>query len=172
MTKLSDIQTILLNGAISRDTGSLLPAAASIAEAGDRLDKALATLLKRSLAEERPATDLPGTWRSDGDDRFGLFITASGRAAIGDAPTEADEITPPNEAAPPEAPKPKRQTKSAAVITLLQRDQGATLAEMIEATGWLPHTTRAALTGLKKNGHVIDKSKRGEETCYRIATKA
>lgn len=172
MTKLSDIQSILLNGATARDTGSLLPAAESIAEAGDRLQKALADLLKRGLAEERPAVDLPGTWRTDGDDRFGLFITASGRAAIGDAPAEADKTASPKHPAPPKAIKLPRQTKSAAVIALLQREQGSTLAEMIEATGWLSHTTRAALTGLRKKGHVIEKSKRGEETCYRIVTGA
>ena len=60
-------------------------------------------------------------------------------------------------------------TKSAAVIALLSREDGATLDEMIAATGWLPHTTRAALTGLKKKGHVIVRGKRGEVTCYRIA---
>ena len=60
-------------------------------------------------------------------------------------------------------------TKSAAVIALLSRPNGATLDEMIAATGWLPHTTRAALTGLKKKGHVIVRGKRGDVTCYRIA---
>ena len=60
-------------------------------------------------------------------------------------------------------------TKSAAVIALLSREDGATLDEMIAATGWLPHTTRAALTGLKKKGHAIVRGKRGEVTCYRIA---
>ena len=59
-------------------------------------------------------------------------------------------------------------TKSAAVIALLSREDGATLDEMIAATGWLPHTTRAALTGLKKKGHVIVRGKRGEVTCNRI----
>jgi hypothetical protein len=33
---------------------------------------------------------------------------------------------------------------------------------MVAATGWLPHTTRAALTGLKKKDHVLERSKRGE----------
>ena len=55
------------------------------------------------------------------------------------------------------------------VIALLRHEHGATLAELIDATGWLPHTTRAALTGLRKKGHVLEKSKRGEATCYRIA---
>ena len=65
-----------------------------------------------------------------------------------------------------------RVTKSAAVIALLQRPQGATLAELITATGWLPHTTRAALTGIRNKGQVIEKVKRGETTCYRIAAVA
>ncbi len=39
-------------------------------------------------------------------------------------------------------------TKQARVIALLERDSGATLDELVAATGWLPHTTRAALTGL------------------------
>lgn len=60
-------------------------------------------------------------------------------------------------------------TKIASVIALLQSEQGATLAEMVKATGWLPHTTRAALTGLKKKGHTLSKNKRDDMTCYRIA---
>ena len=32
---------------------------------------------------------------------------------------------------------------------------GATLAELVAATGWLPHTTRAALTGLRKRGYAV-----------------
>ena len=70
------------------------------------------------------------------------------------------------------APKPAAGAKTTAVIALLERDQGATLAELIAVTDWLPHTTRAALTGLRKKGHVIERSKRGEETCYRIALRA
>ena len=65
--------------------------------------------------------------------------------------------------------KAPRVTKSAAVIVLLQRTQGATLAELIAATDWLPHTSRAALTGIRKKGQAIEKVKRGEITCYRIA---
>ena len=68
--------------------------------------------------------------------------------------------------------KTPRVTKSGAVIALLQRPQGATLAELIAVTGWLPHTTRAALTGIRKQGQVIEKVKCGETTCYRIAAVA
>ena len=57
------------------------------------------------------------------------------------------------------APKAKRRgTKQARVITLLRRDTGASLRELIAATGWLPHTTRAALTGLRHKGFVLDRA--------------
>ena len=68
--------------------------------------------------------------------------------------------------------KTPRATKSAAVTMLLQRPQGATPPELISATGWLPHTIRAALTTIRNKGQVIEKTKRGETTCYRIVAIA
>ncbi len=58
---------------------------------------------------------------------------------------------------PPAAPAPDRarETKQALVVVLLQRKQGASLAELVAATSWLPHTTRAALTRLRQGGHEI-----------------
>lgn len=70
------------------------------------------------------------------------------------------------------AAAPKRETKIDKVIALLKSKQGATLDEMVKATGWLPHTTRAAMTGLKKKGHTIERNKRGEVSCYRITKSA
>ncbi|MFA7602794.1 MAG: DUF3489 domain-containing protein [Novosphingobium sp.] len=72
------------------------------------------------------------------------------------------------EPASPVPPKEPRPSKIGAVIALLSREGGATLAELIEATGWLPHTARATLTGLRKKGHTLEKTKRGDVTCYRI----
>jgi hypothetical protein len=69
----------------------------------------------------------------------------------------------------PSSPAPARESKISKVLDLLRREQGATLAELVAATGWLPHTTRAALTGLRKKDHTIEKSKRDDATCYRIA---
>ena len=68
------------------------------------------------------------------------------------------------------APHP-RVTKSAIVLNLLQREDGATLAELIEATGWLPHTIRAALTGLRKKGHTIERGSRDGVTFYRVTAQ-
>ena len=65
----------------------------------------------------------------------------------------------------------KRSSKTSLVLELLARTEGATLDQMATATGWLPHTTRAALTGLKKKGHVIGSEKvEGTGRIYRIAT--
>lgn len=54
------------------------------------------------------------------------------------------------------------------VTAMLERKQGATLAEMTDVTGWQPHSARAVLTGLRRKGHTIVKSKRDDVTCYRI----
>ena len=43
---------------------------------------------------------------------------------------------------------------------------------MMDATGWLPHTTRAVLTGLRKKGHLIERGKRVDITTWRIAGEA
>ena len=70
--------------------------------------------------------------------------------------------------AAPLAPTEPRVNKSDLVIGLLQRTGGATLDEMVTATGWLPHTTRAALTGLKKKGHQLTSEKTDGVRRYRI----
>lgn len=60
-----------------------------------------------------------------------------------------------------------RQTKQHQLAALLLRDEGVTLKQMIAATGWLPHTTRAALTGLRKKGYAIDSDKVDGVRTYR-----
>ena len=57
-------------------------------------------------------------------------------------------------------------------IALLGRKQGAGIEELISTTGWLPHTTRAALTGLRKRGYGIDRSRTEQGAVYRIVTSA
>ena len=61
----------------------------------------------------------------------------------------------------------KPASKQQQLAALVVRDEGATLDQMIAATGWLPHTTRAALTGLKKKGFVISSDKVDGVRTYR-----
>jgi len=174
MPKLTDTQSILLSYAAQRRDVSLYPLPDSHVRSGARITKAIAQLLNAAYIEERETSAAEQVSRTDGDLRFGMFVTAAGLAAIGIEPDSGLEIPPSGEqlvaaTAPSDQPRP---TKSAMVIALLQQEQGATLAELIAATGWLPHTTRAALTGLRKKGHAIGKSSRDGVTCYRIGTGA
>ncbi len=65
---------------------------------------------------------------------------------------------------------PRAGTKIAEIIGLLTRGGGATIDELVSAMGWLPHTIRAALTGLRKRGYVLflDRSDRTRGSTYRI----
>jgi hypothetical protein len=68
-------------------------------------------------------------------------------------------------------PNADRTNKKVEVIAMMQRAKGATLDEIIEATGWQRHTVRGFVSILgSKGGHKIDSSKNaaGERT-YRIA---
>ena len=165
MTKLTDTQSILLSTASQREGGSLYPLPTTLTAPKPAIAKSVVALITRGLAEEREAADPALVARTDGDLRYGMFITPAGLSAIG-----TGEGAP--EVLPVVAPAPSPTTKSATVIALLQRTDGATMPELIAATGWLPHTTRAALTGLRKKGHAIDKSKRDGATCYSIASMA
>jgi DNA-binding IclR family transcriptional regulator len=68
---------------------------------------------------------------------------------------------------------PRAGSKLARVIDLLERSEGATITHLIEATGWLPHTTRAALTGLRKRGYGVARERiDGRDSIYRIGGRA
>lgn len=86
------------------------------------------------------------------------------------------KIAPASNAKTEAQPEPTKLTpatsKISQVIAHLERPGGATLAELVEATGWLPHTARAALTGLRKKRHVITKGDRDGVTAYQITKTA
>jgi hypothetical protein len=51
--------------------------------------------------------------------------------------------------------RPRLTSKAGIVLALLETPEGATLAKLMEVTGWQAHTTRAALTGLRKRGFPV-----------------
>lgn len=67
---------------------------------------------------------------------------------------------------------PSARSKNAIVLAMLGTQDGATLADLIAATGWLPHTTRAVLSGLKKRGHQISREKADGVSRYRVVQAA
>lgn len=68
---------------------------------------------------------------------------------------------------------PKTQTKQSMLIGLLKRKRGATINELSEATGWLPHSVRGAISGTlkKKLGlDIISEDGGARGRFYRIAS--
>ena len=64
-------------------------------------------------------------------------------------------------------------TKQARLIAMLKRPEGATIAQVVEATGWQPHTVRGAFAGaLKKRlGLTVTSEKvEGGDRVYRLGS--
>ena len=169
MTKLSDLHYVLLAIAAKRANGSILPPSTSIGVTRAGLTRAINTLVKRAWRKEADTADENSIWRADGKRKIAAVITDAGRASVAEAdgkkPKEAPLAAPQEDSATVGA---KPQTKQALLLAMLKRQEGATLAQLVEATSWLPHTTRAALTGLRKKGHVITASKVDGISVYRI----
>ena len=189
MIKLTNTQVAILTSACQREDGlatrptSLRPGAAA---------KVAAKLIELGLVREvRAKSDAPA-WREDEHGRaYGLKILKAGRAAMpanasaasslaqadANASTPQDDGSEANGSSADDAEQlaaaepAKVGSKRAVVIGLLQRGEGATIDDLIAATDWLPHTTRAALSGLRKGGFAIERSKaqRGTASVYRIA---
>jgi hypothetical protein len=92
------------------------------------------------------------------------------------ATAQPKKTTPAKKAAKaPKAPKPKAEgaregSKTAQVVMMLQRKNGATLSEIMVTMGWQKHTVRGFMAGaMKKAGYTVEsfKSDKGERT-YRI----
>lgn len=162
MTKLSDMQLIRLSTACQREDGSLPPPPDTLGGQTLRIRKAVTALIKAGLAIEVEVIEEVRSWRRADDILFGVVISDVGRERVAPAAgkAEVEETVP---------PLSQPTSKIAGVIALMQRAEGASLAEMVEQTGWLPHTTRAALTGLRKKGHAIVRGDRDDVTVYRLA---
>ncbi len=164
--KLTDMQLVLLATASQRADGNFFPTAESLKNGESRIPKAIESLVKRGFAAEMGVGAKVPSWREDGDRRIGVAITAEGRAAIGDGDAEEGRGGPePSTTASPPSP-PARKTgeirpgsKQALLVEMLERKDGASIQEIVDVTGWLAHSSRAALTGLKKRGFEITSKK-------------
>ena len=169
MPRLSDTQTIILSAAVSHATRRLLPIPTSVKARGAALNRALAALLKRGFASEATATSDDATWRRDPDGRrIGLIITREGLAAIGVETQEAPDMKGSDAMTEKKRPAGKLGT----ILEGVERADGATLADLTDATGWLPHTTRAALTRLRQRGFDIRLETNDGRKAYRLAGQA
>ncbi len=54
---------------------------------------------------------------------------------------------------------PTKPTKIETILKQLRRPNGASIAQLQKSTDWQPHSVRAALTGLRKKEHNIERDK-------------
>lgn len=178
MTKLSDKQLVILSAAAPRAGGCVLPLPSSLVLNKGAATLVLDSLLRKGLVAEIAAALDDEVWRVDDQgERLTLMITDRGLAALGiengsapehgaegatdlvaasqpvdDIPAaEPSQRNAPNRTNPPSPPDaPKPAGKIALLLDLLQRKDGATIAEMTAATGWQAHSVRGAISGTIK----------------------
>src|SRR3984957_14867815 len=193
LAKLSDTQFAILSEASQRKDRCLIPPKTLKAAAAQ---KVATKLLKAGLVREIKAKSGMEAWGRDGGtgQAYSLKLIDAGLKAI--AVNERGSQSIPNTAVPHNtnkesskantaanltaarsaaalaSPAPRQGSKIAHVVELLQRDQGAKLDELIAATGWLPHTARAALTGLRHRGYEVrrERGENGRASVYRVVS--
>ena len=182
MTKLTETQAIILSTAAQRASNLAMPLPKGLHGAAAK--KVISMMIERGWLEEvdadmRKAEPL---WRETGDGHgTTLVVTAAGLLAIGVEPVVVQTMASIRQrAAEMPAPKvldrapvvPRKATKQAELIALLQAPDGASIAEIIGVTGWQSHTVRGAISGAlkKKLGlTVLSEKVEGRGRCYRIA---
>jgi hypothetical protein len=184
--KLTENQiTLLTNAAHREDRCFVLPSNLK----GGAAQKVAAKLIAEGLAKEIKAKAGLPIWRRDGDSdqAYSLKLSAAGAKAIAVGEAQSGKPSPaspvqeplPDSMDSPETSQhtadaskapPREGSKLASVIALLRRSEGATIDVLTKATGWLPHTTRAAITGVRKRGYsvVLDRSAEGASV-YRLS---
>jgi hypothetical protein len=188
--KFNDTQLVILSAAADRDDRMALPLARSLTLDDATTQKTIKALLKRKLLEEVPAALDATLWRTSDEGAVGLIITDAGLQAIGlgenaeadaelttdisDQRTTGDKTSrKPDSSAQKGASKKAAapKTKADSVIALLNRKNGATISNLMSATGWQAHSVRGFISGAvkKRMGLTVtsDKPANGERR-YRI----
>ncbi|UYP69756.1 DUF3489 domain-containing protein [Thalassobacter stenotrophicus] len=189
MPKFTDTQTIILTGAASRPGNLAMPLPKGLAGAAAKM--AVSKMIERGWLEEVDANlrRHQPLWRETGNGHgTTLIATEAGLEAIGIDPVVASTVStirkaqtavkstevPADASEGPKLVSIRKGTKQALLIEMLQRPEGASIAEIVEEFGWLPHTVRGSISGkLKKNmglGIVAEKHE-SRGTVYKICLK-
>jgi hypothetical protein len=175
---LSDAQKLILNNAAARPDDLIFPLPADFRARGAVRQKVLQAMLKTGFVVERLTTEDTLIWRRDARRRrFTLVMTAAGRIAIGlaagniEAPAVAS-IVQAKRTGGPASSTTEPGGKLGSVLSALTAEDGATLAALAALTGWLPHTTRAALCRLRQRGYPVRLIGAPGSKAYRLDTPA
>jgi len=175
MPKLTDTQTVILSRAATRPDALAMPLPEGLHGAAAMMS--VTKMIEHGWLEEVDADIRKGEplWRETGDGHgTTLMATDAGLLAIGIDPvvvkTTAAIGTHAAQPPAPKRPTPRTGTKQAMLIEMLQRPEGATMEQIIGATGWQAHTARGTMSGAlrKKLGLVVTSEKEaGKSRVYR-----
>ena len=156
MTDLTDTQSLILGTACARENGLIFPVTANLK--GGAVGNICKSHLKRGLIEEIRAADPDTVWRHGEAGSLTLRATPLAYSALGLGTAEgaAHSVQP-----DPTPPTQRQGTKQAQLIAMLRAPEGATIEEIVTATGWLSHTVRGSMSGAlkKKLGLAITSEK-------------
>ena len=149
----SDTQSLILSRAATRPGNLAVPLPEGLAGAAAKM--VVRKMIVRGWLEEVEAnlTRREPLWRETGDGHgTTLIATEAGLDAIGIDPVVAKTMAALRDAKPEVIAAAQRPgTKQAQLIAMLQEQEGATIAEIAEATGWQAHSIRGAISrSLKK----------------------
>ena len=155
MTKLTETQTIILSAGAKRPENIALPLPKGLAGAAAKM--AVSKMIEHGWLQEVDANLRRNEplWRETGDGHgTTLVVTDAGLLAIGIEPVVVKTVIAMREhaakAATPKPPTQRTGTKQAQIIAMLQRPEGASVVEIVEATSWQAHTVRGAISGALK----------------------
>jgi hypothetical protein len=176
MPKLTDTQTIILSAGAQRPENIALPLPKGLAGAAAKM--AVSKMIEHGWLQEVDANLRRNEplWRETGDGHgTTLVVTDAGLLAIGIEPVVVKTVVAIREHAAKKAaaklPSQRAGTKQAQIIAMLQRPEGATIAEIVAATAWQAHSARGVISGVlkKKLGLVVGSTKEdGRGAVYRI----
>ena len=176
MVKLTDTRLVILSAAARREDGAVLPLPKSLKIRGAAVTRTLDNLRKKGLLEERPAARNSESWRETGNGRrMTLVITDAGLQAVDGGPDGGTHKKSAAKKRQEKKPQPKKRrgraaqkpaaakskgkqsppavrqgTKQALMIDLLKRKDGASIDDIVKATGWQAHSVRGAISGTLK----------------------
>lgn len=181
MPKLTDTQTLILTRAANRRGNLAMPLPEGLHGAAAKMS--VSNMIAKGWLEEVDADMRKGEllWRETGDGHgTTLVVTDAGMLAVGIEPVVVKTMAAVRNSAAEKAsskaptPTPRSGTKQAEVIALLSRPEGASIGEIVEITGWLPHTTRGVISGaLKKKLSlpVASEKIQGRGTVYTLPSR-
>ncbi|MGO4917486.1 DUF3489 domain-containing protein [Pseudogemmobacter sp. W21_MBD1_M6] len=177
MSNLTKTQSLILTTGAQRADNIAMPLPEGLHGAAAK--KVVTMMIDCGWLEEVDANTRKGEplWRETGDGHgTTLVVTDAGLLAVGTEPVVVKTMAAVREHAAaaviPKTPSLRTGTKQAQIINLLQRPEGASIAEIVAMTGWLPHSIRGLISGglKKKLGLPVTSAKvENRGTVYRIA---